>query len=56
MDKPKKTMGRPPVPPDEKLVLRSIRLKATHWAKIDRGGYDWLRKLLDRAKPPAPKE
>ncbi len=53
---PKKNLGgRPKLAPDEKLVQRSIRLSADHWTKIDaHGGLDWLRKLIDRAKPPKP--
>lgn len=48
----KKKMGRPPTPDDEKLVVRSIRLKNRQWEKVDRFGLDWLRALIDRAKPP----
>jgi len=50
MDTPKR--GRPPTHPDEKLLLRSIRLTAGQWAKIDAQGMAWLRALIDRAKPP----
>jgi hypothetical protein len=40
--------GRPPKPPGEKLVQRSIRLGQEHWDKIDEnGGPDWLRKVID---------
>lgn len=43
--------GRPKLADHEKLVQRSIRLSAEHWAKIDAGGgVDWLRALIDRAK------
>jgi hypothetical protein len=48
----KKPRGRPPVPPDQKLEQRSIRLTAEQWAKIDAYGLDWLRKLIQRAKGP----
>jgi hypothetical protein len=48
---PKRTRGRPPAPPEEKLILRSIRLKAQQWAKVDEFGIEWLRKLIDRARP-----
>lgn len=27
-------------------------LTAKQWAKVDEYGLDWLRKLIDRAKPP----
>jgi len=52
MQAPKPKRGRPPTPPEEALVLRSMRLKPRHWAKIDAYGVDWLRRLIDRAKPP----
>lgn len=52
MTEPKRTRGRPPTPPDEKLELRSIRLTAAMWAKVDKGGMEWLRKLIKRAKVP----
>lgn len=51
MEQPKKPMGRPPVPPDQKLEQRSIRLTAAQWAKIEAaGGITWLRSLIDRSK------
>jgi hypothetical protein len=53
MNTPKKPMGRPPVPVEERLVQRSVRLTMAQWAKFDAaGGLPWLRKLIDRAKPP----
>lgn len=52
MEKPKNPGGRPPIPDEDKLVQRSIRLKQKHWDKIDALGLDWLRKLIERAKPP----
>ena len=53
MDKPKHPGGRPPKPDEEKLMQRSIRLLPKQWEKFDAaGGIDWLRKLIDRAKPP----
>jgi hypothetical protein len=52
MEQPKRPPGRPPTPPEEALVLRSIRLKPRQWAKVDAHGVDWLRGLIDRAKPP----
>jgi len=53
MEQSKNTGGRPPIPDDERLVQRSIRLKRAHWEKFEAaGGIEWLRKLIDRAKPP----
>lgn len=53
MEEPKNKGGRPPKPDSEKLVQRSIRLAPAQWAKFDAaGGIEWLRKLIDRAKPP----
>lgn len=52
MDEPKNKGGRPPKPEEDRLVLRAIRLKPAHWAKVDEYGMEWLRKLIDRAKPP----
>ena len=52
MDEPKRKPGRPPVPPEDKLELRAMRLKPSQWAKVEQYGMDWLRKLIDRAKPP----
>lgn len=52
MEKPKNPGGRPPIPDEDKLVQKSIRLKQKHWDKIDALGLDWLRKLIERAKPP----
>ena len=48
----KKKLGRPAIQPDQRLVLRSIRLSPAHWSKVDKYGLDWLRALIDRAKPP----
>ena len=45
-------MGRPPKPPDQKLIQKSIRLPPDLWAKIDRNGLDWLRALIKRAREP----
>ena len=44
--------GRPKIPEGQRLVQRSIRLSAEQWAKIDEHGLDWLRQLIQRAKPP----
>ncbi|WP_241295390.1 hypothetical protein [Burkholderia stabilis] len=52
--KPKHAGGRPRLPDGHKLVQRSIRLSAEQWAKIDLYGLEWLRQLIQRAKPPRP--
>jgi hypothetical protein len=52
---PKSKRGRPFKPDEEKLVQRSIRLLPAQWAKFDAaGGIEWLRGLIDRAKPKPP--
>ena len=48
METPKKPLGRPPKPSDEKLEQRSIRLTAPQWAKVDAAGLAALRKLINR--------
>lgn len=54
-DEPKSRGGRPPKPDDQRLVQRSIRLLPAQWAKYDAsGGIEWLRSLIDRAKPNGP--
>jgi hypothetical protein len=54
MEQPKRSRGRPPAPPEEKLEQRSIRLTAAQWNKVDAGGgVPWLRDLIDRADPTA---
>jgi hypothetical protein len=55
MNKEPKPKGRPPVPPDQRLMQRSIRLPPYLWAKIDAAGLPALRAYLDRwrVKPPA---
>jgi hypothetical protein len=52
MEQQKNLGGRPPVPEDQRLVQRSIRLTAAQWAKIDAHGLAWLRALIDRSRPP----
>ena len=52
MEQLKRPRGRPPVSPEEKLEQRSIRLTAAQWEKVDAFGIPWLRKLIQRAKPP----
>lgn len=49
---PKRQRGRPPIAEEERLIVRSIRLSAEQWSRLDAYGMDWLRKLIDRAKPP----
>ena len=49
--------GRPTKPDDQRLVQRSIRLLPSQWAKFDAaGGVEWLRGLIDRARPKVPPE
>ena len=43
-------MGRPPKPPEEKLVQGSIRLPQELWNKVRRNGPEWLRSAIKRAK------
>lgn len=50
----KPTRGRPALPPEERLIQRSIRLTAAQWAKIDASGMPWLRRLINRAKEADP--
>lgn len=51
--KPKKRgRGRPPAAPEDLLLQRSIRLTARQWAKVDAGGKQWLRQLIDDAPTP----
>ena len=52
MEEPNKKIGAPTKPDDEKLVQRSIRMKNRQWEKVDRFGLDWLRALIDKARPP----
>jgi hypothetical protein len=53
MEQPKNKGGRPPKAEADRFVQRSIRLLPAHWAKIDAHGLDWLRAVIQRAKPPA---
>lgn len=47
--------GRPSKPDDQRLVQRSIRLLPSQWAKFDAaGGIEWLRGLIDHARPKVP--
>jgi hypothetical protein len=48
----KRPPGRPPLPPGERLVVRSIRLRLDQWEKLKSLGTDWLRDKIDRAKEP----
>jgi hypothetical protein len=48
----KRPPGRPPLPPGERLVVRSIRLTTSQWDKLARLGVDWLRDKIDRAREP----
>jgi hypothetical protein len=50
MEQPTKPKGRPPKPPEQRLIQRSIRLTAAQWAKVESNGIDWLRRLITRAR------
>jgi hypothetical protein len=52
MEEPKRPRGRPPKPPEEHLVQRTVRLTPAMWEKIDRNGLEWLRQIIARARPP----
>ena len=49
---PKRKMGAPKKPDDEKLVQKSIRFKQSILDKIDIYGLAWARSVLEKAKPP----
>ena len=43
--------GRKPLPPAQRLIVKSIRLTADDWAKLARlGGVEWLREKIRKAK------
>ena len=52
MEEPKKKMGRPPIPDDERLVQRSLRAKKRTWARVDMYGQEWARNAIDNAPSP----
>ena len=54
MENEKRSRGRPAKPADELMSNHSVRLTPAQWAKVQLHGMDWLRKLIDRAKPPKP--
>ena len=42
--------GRKPIAPEERAIVKSLRLKPAHWAMYDElGGVDWLRPALESA-------
>jgi hypothetical protein len=43
-------MGRPPKPPEERMVKVTFRAPIPIKEKIDRNGPDWLRAVIKRAK------
>lgn len=50
---PKRGPGRPPVLEGEATVTMNIRMTEAQRAKVHaNGGGEWVRKLIDRAKPP----
>lgn len=48
----KRRAGRPPLSDNEKTYPRSIRLTKAHWAKLQRLGSAWLRRVIDAAEAP----
>jgi hypothetical protein len=43
--------GRPPIPPEQKLEQRSLRLTKAQWAKLALlGGAEWIRKKINAAR------
>lgn len=54
MDEPKKQRGRPRKPAEEKLHRHTVFLTDRQRDKVDAYGFDWLRKLIERARPPKP--
>lgn len=50
----KGSLGRPPLDEAARLQQKTIRLKPSQWAKVDEYGIPWLRKLIEKAKPPKP--
>jgi hypothetical protein len=53
-EEPKRQRGRPPVAPEEQLLVGSIRLKQAHWTKLEAVGMVRLRRWLDKVKTPPP--
>ena len=51
MDKAKRKPGRPAVSDDERLTLKSLRMKPKHWEKIDAAGLEAFRAYVDRWRP-----
>ena len=47
-----KRPGRPPLPPEEKAIVTTIRLTPARKAKLQRLGSAWLGKAIDRAREP----
>lgn len=42
--------GRPPVPPDQKLIVGGLRLTREQWDQFTAlGGVEWLREAIKRA-------
>jgi hypothetical protein len=49
----KRPPGRPPLPTEERLIVRSLRLTQGQWDKLARlGGVEWLRERIAKAKEP----
>lgn len=48
-DRPR--LGRPPLPPGERMVVSAVRMKPAHWEKFYAlGGIVWLRERIERTK------
>lgn len=47
--------GRPPLPPGEKLIRKSIHLTASQWERVALYGAAWVRDLVEHGKPPKDK-
>jgi hypothetical protein len=47
----KRPPGRPPLPTEERLIVKSLRLTQGQWDKLARlGGVEWLRERIAKAK------
>jgi len=55
LDASKRRAGRPPIPEEDRLVGRNIRLTLEQWDKLARlGGAAWLRERIRMAREDAP--
>jgi len=45
--------GRKALPPEDKAMVRSLRLTAAHWEKFRAlGGIAWMRAAIQKARTP----